>query len=362
MPCNVQRPRLAFVGLGWIGRLRLAALVERDIADVVAIADGDGETRAQAAALVPHARVTASLDEALALEPDGIVLATPSALHAHQSIRALEAGVAVFCQKPLGRRTAEVDAVIDTARQVDRLLGVDVSYRYTEGLRRIHDLVRSGGIGRVFALDLAFHNAYGPDKPWFYDVAQSGGGCLLDLGVHLVDFLHWAFDAEAIRVSGHVFAAGRRLAPADAIVEDFASGEIELADGMLARLACSWKLHAGCDAQIALTLHGTDGGLAFRNVGGSFYDFVAERFSGTRTDTLCTPPDAWGGRALVAWVEQLARSPSYDPQIEIAGRVARTIDRLYGRDASHARLLGGEVDGEHAAHRRTKTDGRYVRG
>jgi predicted dehydrogenase len=43
----------------------------------------------------------------------------------------------------------------------------------------------------VRAVDLTFHNAYGPDKPWFYDPAQSGGGCVMDLGVHLVDLALW---------------------------------------------------------------------------------------------------------------------------------------------------------------------------
>jgi predicted dehydrogenase len=46
----------------------------------------------------------------------------------------------------------------------------------------------------VFAVDLVFHNAYGPDKPWFYDPELSGGGCVMDLGVHLVDLALWSLD------------------------------------------------------------------------------------------------------------------------------------------------------------------------
>ena len=323
------------------------AVVEQNIVDVVAVADADPMAREQALAAAPDAVAVTTLDEVLALEPEGVVLATPSAMHASQSIAALKRGVAVFCQKPLGRDATEVHDVLAAAREANRLLGVDVSYRHTEGLSRIRGLVHEGCIGRVFAVDLTFHNAYGPDKPWFYDIEQSGGGCLLDLGVHLVDFLYWTFDERTRRVAGQVFAAGERLQPQDRKVEDYATGEIEFESGAIARLACSWKLSAGCDAQIAVVLHGTDGGLAFRNVNGSFYDFVTECYRGTATEVLSRPPESWGGRATVAWAQQLARSPAYAPEIEIAGRVAETIDQLYGR-ASGRGGFGPHVDRKHA--------------
>ena len=95
--------------------------------------------------LAPGARLVSTLDELLDLGLDGVVIATPSALHAAQSIRALERGAAVFCQKPLGRTAAEARAVVDAARAADRLLGVDLSYRFTEGMRRIREIVRAGG-------------------------------------------------------------------------------------------------------------------------------------------------------------------------------------------------------------------------
>jgi predicted dehydrogenase len=222
-PSSSARPRVAFVGLGWIGRHRLAAVLEQHVVDVIAVADADATARDEAQRLVPDAAAVASFEDALALAPDGVVLATPSAMHASQTIAALQSGAAVFCQKPLGRNATEVHAVIDAARAANRLLGLDVSYRHTEGLSRIRGLVREGCIGRVYAMDLTFHNAYGPDKPWFYDLNQSGGGCLLDLGVHLVDFLLWTFEEPVTQVTGRTYARGQRVQPGDARVEDFAS-------------------------------------------------------------------------------------------------------------------------------------------
>jgi predicted dehydrogenase len=84
-------------------------------------------------------------------------------------ITALSAGAAVLCQKPLGRSEAEARAVVEAAQAADRPLAVDLSYRFTEGMAAISRAVRAGELGRVQAVDLVFHNAYGPDKAWFYD-------------------------------------------------------------------------------------------------------------------------------------------------------------------------------------------------
>src|SRR5439155_24356843 len=134
-----------------------------------------------------------------------------------------------FCQKPLGRDAGEVEAVIAAARAADRLLGVDLSYRWTAGMRAVRDLVRSGALGEIYAADLVFHNAYGPDKPWFYDPALSGGGCMMDLGVHLVDLALWTLDfPEASDVSGRLFAGGAPLRDRATQVEDYAVATVGL--------------------------------------------------------------------------------------------------------------------------------------
>jgi predicted dehydrogenase len=61
-------------------------------------------------------------------------------------------------------------------------LGVDFCYRFLDETVAVRELVESGELGEIYAVDLVFHNAYGPDKPWFYDRTQSGGGCVVDLG------------------------------------------------------------------------------------------------------------------------------------------------------------------------------------
>src|SRR5215218_961419 len=326
------RPRLGFRGVGWSGRNRMQAILGTGAIDVAAIADPSPDMAAEAGKLAPAAQLVSTLDAILDLEVDGVVIATPSAMHADQSIRALERGVAVFCQKPLGRNVAEVQAVVNAARKADRLLCVDLSYRFTEGMRCIREVIESGELGHVYAVDLVFHNAYGPDKPWFYDPALSGGGCVMDLGVHLVDLALWSLNNPGIaNVSGRLFAVGAPLNDAASQVEDYAVATLELETGAVVQLACSWRLQAGCDAMISATFYGTQGGVSLRNVNGSFYDFTAERYRGTSRETLTTPPDEWGGRAAADWASRLAAGERFDPAAEQLVDVARVLDRIYGR-------------------------------
>lgn len=322
-------PRLGFLGVGWIGRSRMQALAEDGAAAICAICDPSAEMMAQAKTLAPGAIATRTLEEMLAMELDGVVIATPSAFHASQAVQALAAGCAVFCQKPLGRNLAEVQAVIGAAKAGDRLLGLDLSYRHTAAMQAVRSLLRQGAIGQVHAVDLVFHNAYGPDKPWFYDAELSGGGCLIDLGVHLVDLLLWALDfPEVAGVHARLSAKGRALVPG--VVEDYALAALDLEGGQVARLACSWNLHAGCDAVIGATFYGASGSLAFVNTGGSFYDFEAHLLRGTARECLVSPPDDWGGRAIRQWAQRLVTTDRrFDPKAGQFAQVAGVLDRIY---------------------------------
>lgn len=327
-----RRPRIGFLGAGWIGAHRMEAILAAGQVEAAGIADPAPERLDAAMALAPSAAPADGLDGLLALDLDGIVIATPSALHAEQAVKALQRGVAVFCQKPLGRTAAEAAAVVDAARTADRLLGVDLSYRHTEAMRRIRELIQAGALGDVFACDLVFHNAYGPDKPWFYDRNLSGGGCVMDLGVHLVDLALWALDFPVVRkVSSTLMAGGAPLGRDADQVEDYATATLELENGASVRLACSWRLNAGCEAQISASFYGAQAGAEMRNVSGSFYDFTAQLNRGTSGEVLADPPDAWGGRAAVEWARRLAAGQRFDPECERLVQLSQVLDRIYAR-------------------------------
>jgi predicted dehydrogenase len=326
------RPRLGFLGAGWIGRHRMECLARSGLVDIVAVADPLAES-ARAAADLTGCMICESQDQLLETDLDGVVIATPSALHAEQSIAALERGLAVFCQKPLARTQSETARVVNAAQSADQHLGVDLSYRFVEGARLIRELVQTGELGSVYAVDLVFHNAYGPDKHWFYDPALSGGGCVIDLGIHLVDLALWTLEHEpVVGVESRLFAQGEPLDQRHDVVEDYAVAQLDMRNGAVVRLACSWNLPAGRDAVIEATFYGRRGGASMHNVEGSFYDFVTERFRGTSREVLSAPPDDWGGRAALDWARRLSLRNRFDAEARRLVELAWVLDHIYGRD------------------------------
>jgi len=326
----MTRARVGFLGVGWIGRHRMEAMVATGAIEPVAVCDPSDECLEGARDFAPNAEVVPSLEALLDLELDGVVIATPSAHHAAQSQAALERGLAVFCQKPLGRDLREAQQVIEAARRADRLLGVDLSYRHTAASRAIASLMQEDALGRVFGAELTFHNAYGPDKPWFYDRAQSGGGCVIDLGVHLVDLALWLLGFPEVRaVTSRLYAKGELLKSPVHTVEDYAVAQLDLQGERTVRLACSWNLHAGRDAVIEAAFYGTRGSAVLRNVNGSFFDFEVDLCRGTESERLVSPPDDWGGRAAAGWARRLAQDRTFDPAAEELAAVSQVLDRIY---------------------------------
>lgn len=326
-------PRLGFVGVGWIGLHRLRSVIAAECSEIVGIADVHRQAadEAVAAAASQNARVM-SFEELLKSDLDGIVIATPNSQHAAQALAALDHGIHVFCQKPLARTAAEVTQIVRRAREHDRLLAVDFCYRNVEGVRQMKSHIQHGLIGRVYAADLTFHNAYGPDKPWFFDRRSAGGGCVMDLGIHLIDLALWMLDFPQVRnLSSRRYRNGKRLDADTLELENYGTLELDLANDVEARIACSWHLHAGRDAVIEAIFYGTGGSLRLRNLNGSFFDFTIEHCEGTRCRTIASPGPDWGGVAICEWARQLAGSPSFDPTTAHIEDVHRVLDEIYRR-------------------------------
>jgi predicted dehydrogenase len=331
MASSPSSPRLGFLGVGWIGQHRMRAVADAGIADISFLCEPNPDMIDKALEIVPEAKKADSLGQLLESGIDGLVIATPSAMHAEQAIAALEKGISVFCQKPLGRTQHETRRIVEAARSSDRLLGVDFSYRFINGVDLMRSAIQSGELGSVFSADLVFHNAYGPDKEWFFSRELSGGGCMIDLGVHLVDLAMWMLGADGVdKVTSTLFSKGRRLRGRSSEVEDFGNARIDLDNGSTINVTCSWNLHAGLEAEIEAAFYGTGGGVRLSNFNGSFYEFTTERMSGTTLQHLGSEHDwDWGGRAILDWTKRLADRQGFDPACEEFINTAAVLDAIY---------------------------------
>src|SRR4051812_20957592 len=225
--------------------------------------------------------------------------------------------------------------MIEAERIADRLVAFDLSYRFVEGMKLVRDWVQSGELGAIFAVQATFHNAYGPNKPWFYQRSLSGGGCLLDLGIHLVDLALWALDwPKATPMGAQLVSRAEKFEPGSQMVEDYAVAQLELDNGAALSLACSWNLPLGREAEIEVSFFGSAGGASLKNVNGSFFDFTVERYRGTKTETFSAGDRTWFGAAAADWARRLQTGERYDPECERLVDVAALLDAIYSQGGS----------------------------
>jgi predicted dehydrogenase len=186
----MSRLRVAIVGCGLIGAKRAQALGPGD--RLIACHD----VRAQAAASLARehgCRTCATLRELLDLNPDVVIVATIHDRLAELAEQALAAGAHVLVEKPAAISTAQVDRLIDCERASGRLVKVGFNHRFHPALARAAEEVHSGRHGELMHLRARYGHGGRPgyEREWRADPRRSGGGELVDQGMHLLDLTHW---------------------------------------------------------------------------------------------------------------------------------------------------------------------------
>jgi xylose dehydrogenase (NAD/NADP) len=165
----------------------LAGARESREVEVVAVASRSRETAERYARENRIARALGGYDALLAdPEVEAVYISLPNSLHLEWTVRALEAGKHVLCEKPLGRRAAEVEAAFDVAERQDRLLMEAFMYRHHPQTRRLTELVASGAVGRVRLIRSAF-SFLTRDTGNVRMTTALDGGALMDVGCYCVN-------------------------------------------------------------------------------------------------------------------------------------------------------------------------------
>lgn len=269
-----------------MGRIRALSAKAHPECEVVHVADTN-ETRARA--LAADLGCDWSVDWRKLLQRDNVDAVVVSTVHsclAPVSLAALEAGKRVFCEKPMARNAAEAQAFVEKAAAVEkpgqgrRMVVVGFTLRYHPAIARAHQLVAAGAIGQPFYVRAAYGHGgrAGYDQEWRIDPSLSGGGELLDQGVHLIDLSRW-FLGDFADVSGRIgtyFWTGN--AAHDPPVRDFASGPQDSVEdnafvllrtsiGQTASLHASWTQWKN---RFEFEIYGREGSIGITGLGGSY--------------------------------------------------------------------------------------------
>lgn len=306
---------LGLAGAGWLGESLIKELAAFPRFSLAAVQDVDA-ARAAVIATDHDAAWHGTEYDALLRAPgvDAVVICTPNAFHVAQAQAAFAVGKHVLVQKPLALTAGDARATVGTANHAGKLLFVDYSYRYLDTVRVLREALPSIGLPR--RISGAFHNIYGPRKGWFFDPLLSGGGALVDLGVHLLDLA-----LDLLHPAVTVLERAELSHTQGLQVEDAARLVLRL-DGVRMHVDTSWNANRP-RTEMALELEGERGRLRWENVDGSFFRFrtlhddrcLLERETPLRTDTLR------------AFDQALASGTA--PPVHLA--VYELLDRAYGR-------------------------------
>ncbi len=277
--------KLGVVGMG-MGRNHAKGYLTHPRAELVAVCDMNEELARTMAAELGGVKVYTDA-ETMYREAGlhAVSVATPNKFHAPLSIAALEAGLHVLCEKPMAMTAAEAEAMLTAQKAADRALMINFSYRFSDISRALKQQVDAGVIGDIYFGRTVWHRRRGiPRLGGSFTIKElSGGGPLIDIGVHRLDLALWLMGhPEPVSVSGSSYdllgKAIAKQAKATYTVEDLACGLVKLANGATLAVEASWAVNLEEREHMVTLLCGTKGGLVQKNVGGA-YQFVAEVYT-----------------------------------------------------------------------------------
>lgn len=245
--------------------------------EIVAIAGPDVARCQDVADTYGIPRVFADYREMLALDLDAVSIGVPNNFHAQIAIDALAAGCHVLCEKPLADSVAAGERIAAAARGSDKVLMVAFNRRYLPNSLVLKRLIDAGTLGPIYYAKTAWTRRSGIPGfgGWFTTKALSGGGPLIDLGVHMMDLaLHMMGYPRPVSVSGATYAEfgprgkgsmnyGTRPDDPSLIVfdvEDFATGFIRFENGATLFVETSWAGYQPLGDDIYLQVYGREGG------------------------------------------------------------------------------------------------------
>jgi predicted dehydrogenase len=328
-----SKTRVAIIGAGKFGARRAAAAAVHPATSVVVVADVLADRARELSQRIGCAATADWREAATRDDVDAVIVSTPTHQLAPTSGLAIGAGKHVLAEKPFGRTPAEVLPLVELAARKGLCLKVGYNHRYHPGLQKAHELFAGGAIGRALFLRCCYGHGgrEGYETEWRTQAGVSGGGELLDQGVHALDLFQW-FAGDFREVAGFVTTAFWPIAPA----EDNAFALLRTEGGCVAQLHASWTNWKNI---FTFEVFGETGSLAVSGLGGNYGPeqlcFSSRRASGARPEEECFKFPEEDHSLELEWVDFLrciaeGREPSSSGRQ--AWRTLQLVHAIYDSD------------------------------
>ena len=270
--------RVGVIGSG-VGRAHVRGYSCLPDVEVVALAALDRERAESVAREYEIPRLYADHRELLEQpDIDAVSVCVPNYLHAPVCHDAMMAGKDVLCEKPLARTADEAASIAEAAERMNQILMVMFNYRYRPDSQTVKRFIDDGALGDLYYVKAGWMRGSGIPGlgSWFTRKAQSGGGPVIDLGVHMIDLALWFLGFPKIQaVTGTTYAElgprgrgnwklpNRWLSPDGETpfdVEDLAAAFVRLEGGRTLVIEASWASYSSYEDDFYVHVYGNDGG------------------------------------------------------------------------------------------------------
>ncbi len=262
---SVQREmRVGIIGAGLQGRRRALALKRLGGSELVMVADTDKD-RAESLSAEMGCQATDDWEEMVARQDiAAVIVCTPPHLHGVMSIAAMQNGKHVLCEKPLARNPGEAEQIVQAARDCEVVLKCGFNFRHHPGVRQARDWLDQGAIGELGIIRCRYGIGGRPhyDKEWRAKSEMTGGGELMDQGLHVLDLSRW-FMGDVDEVFGFVSTVYWDVAP----LEDNAFVLLRSGQRLTTSIHVSWTQWKNL---FSFELIGSDGYITVDGLGGSY--------------------------------------------------------------------------------------------
>ena len=272
-----KKLKIAVIGCGNISGSHLQAYAKNPAVEIYALCDMNEKNLKRRAEEYGVTRLYADKDEMLRELPeiDAVSVCTWNAAHAECAIAALNAGKHVLCEKPMALNAAQAQEMLEAARRNNRLLMIGFVRRFGNDCAILKDFIDHGQMGELYYAKATYLRRKGCPGGWFGDKSRSGGGPLIDLGVHVIDLTRYLMgNPKPVSVYGATFyklgdrknvhgAEGYRsfsAAVKDIFdVEDMATAMVRYDNGAVLQIEASFSLNIEKDTG-SIELFGTKAG------------------------------------------------------------------------------------------------------